>query len=199
VHQTHPVLVNRTNRVKNIVQALVRQIKPNQARDIELAAVLAYVGSFGIRANILKKHHLGRPLSSEELPEFLKHSQIGHDLIANIPQLEQVAKAVLYQEKSYNGDGLPFDDVAGDEIPLGARILKVASDYDLWLTRGVSPEGAVSRLRTSSRYDPRIVEALEFVAGLRRIQRTKQKTGQQNQADSTHPRFGACSGDGARQ
>ena len=54
--------------------------------------------------------------------------QIGHNLLSHIPRLESVAAVVLYQNKNFDGTGFPSDKTAGEDIPIGARILRVLQD-----------------------------------------------------------------------
>ena len=90
---------------------------------------------------------------------------VGHDLIAHIPRLEQVAEIIAYQEKLYNGSGMPDDERMGEQIPLGARILKVALDFDKLIEGKFSHEEAVSEItRRGYCYDPNVVAALKAYA-----------------------------------
>ena len=50
---------------------------------------------------------------------------VGGSLLAHIPRLEGVSRIILYQNKLFNGSGFPNDNVAGADIPLGARVLRV--------------------------------------------------------------------------
>ena len=58
------------------------------------------------------------------------HPRIAADLVGNIPRLREVAEIIAYQEKRFDGGGLPPDGASGGRIPLGARVLKVALDFD---------------------------------------------------------------------
>jgi len=75
----------------------------------------------------------------------------------------QVANIVLYQGKNYDGTGYPDDSRCGQEIPLGARIIRAAADYILWQCRGFSRDGAIGRLNNTTRYDPNVISALDRV------------------------------------
>jgi hypothetical protein len=54
--------------------------------------------------------------------------EVGAQLLGNIPRLEEVARIVRYQHKNFDGTGWPLDAVAGLDIPIGARLLKVLAD-----------------------------------------------------------------------
>jgi len=75
-------------------------------------------------------------------------------------RLEAVAQIILYQEKRFDGSGIPIDSIAGEAIPLGARVIKVL--YDLIRTR----DGGISRVQALQEmanrtgwYDPQVLKA----------------------------------------
>jgi HD-GYP domain-containing protein (c-di-GMP phosphodiesterase class II) len=81
-------------------------------------------------------------------------------LLAHIPRLEPVASIVRYQFKHFDGSGFPADSVKGEEIPLGARMLKLLSDLIKLEERGNSHFKALHQLRaTPGVYDPTLIEA----------------------------------------
>jgi hypothetical protein len=92
------------------------------------------------------------------------YPQIGHDLIKHIPRLEQVAEIIAYQDKLFNGQGVPADNRRGAEIPVGARILKVALDYDKLLqSRQSNTEVLEDLQKRGNLYDPAVVDALKTI------------------------------------
>jgi hypothetical protein len=84
----------------------------------------------------------------------------GADLLANIPRLESLARIVLYQQKHYDGSGFPVNFVRGEDIPIGARILKVLIDL-LELEAQKMPKDAALKLMQQRMgwYDPRVLDA----------------------------------------
>ncbi len=86
---------------------------------------------------------------------------VGANLLAQIPRMEEVSKIILYQDKHFDGAGLPADDVSGEKIPLGARILKALFDLAEVETGGVAREAALEQLRARPGvYDPQILDAV---------------------------------------
>src|SRR5690606_22112042 len=78
-----------------------------------------------------------------------------------IPRLDQVAAIIRYQEKHYDGGGIPRDEVRGEQIPAGARVLKAMLDFDRLLTQGRPPHEALTLMqRRSECYDPAVLEAI---------------------------------------
>ena len=83
---------------------------------------------------------------------------IGSDLLQHIPRLEGVAQTILYQDKHHDGSGVPEDTVAGAQIPLHARLLKIVADLALAEQRGLARPAALEELRRNRAwYDPELL------------------------------------------
>ncbi|OYW01597.1 MAG: hypothetical protein B7X11_03980 [Acidobacteria bacterium 37-65-4] len=92
---------------------------------------------------------------------FNRIPQIGHDLLTNIPRLQNVARIVRYHQKHFDGSGPPEEHPAGEKIPYEARVLKVCSDMVDLESSGLS--GAEAFRVMSGRvgwYDPEIMGKL---------------------------------------
>jgi len=90
--------------------------------------------------------------------------QIGHDLLSHIPRLESAAAVILYQSKNFDGTGFPVDKIAGEDIPIGARILRVLQDMVAHESAKASKAKALEMMtRCPGRYDPRVLEAVAAV------------------------------------
>ncbi len=94
--------------------------------NIHLAGQLHDLGKIGIPDAILQKP--GK-LTVPEYEIIKTHSMVGADIIAPIPGMGQVAKAIRHHHEHYDGTGYP-DGLAGESIPLWARILAVADTFD---------------------------------------------------------------------
>jgi hypothetical protein len=90
--------------------------------------------------------------------------EIGSNLLKRIPRLEQVAEAIFYMNKNFNGTGFPADGLKGVEIPMGGRILRVTTDYlSLLATKG-DPKLAVAEMEfRTSWYDLAVLHSLSKV------------------------------------
>ncbi len=98
-------------------------------RDLEIleyGALLHDIGKIAIRHDILMKR--GK-LSDEEYITLKQHPTIGADIVENLKFLREAAVLVRYHHEQPNGRGYP-DGLAGDEIPLGARIILVVDAFD---------------------------------------------------------------------
>lgn len=84
------------------------------------------IGKIGVNDAILQKE--GR-LTSEELDEVKKHPEIGYNILCGLKSLRPLLPGVRSHHENYAGGGYP-DGLAGEAIPLMARILAVADAYD---------------------------------------------------------------------
>jgi len=126
--------------------------------------MLSQIGCVTVPPSTLNKIYHGRTLDDEESQMLEAHPSVGRDLVANIPRLEPVAEIIAYQQKCFDGSGTPSGSVAGKEIPLGARILKVAIDYDTLKWSGLADVEAIAELRKHSEwYDPDVLAALRGI------------------------------------
>ncbi len=108
------------------------------------------------------------PLTDQEWALMRQHTVAGARIIASSTALANVAPLVRSSHERWDGCGYP-DRVAGDDIPLGARIIAVCDAYDAMTSdrsyrKAMSAEVAMAELRSGagSQFDPVVVEA--FVA-----------------------------------
>jgi HD-GYP domain-containing protein (c-di-GMP phosphodiesterase class II) len=93
--------------------------------DVEIAALLAEIGLVTLPPILREKVRLRQTLNDNERHLVDRIPEFSARLLGSIPRLETVARAVLYQNKNYDGTGFPVDDVSGADIPVSARILRV--------------------------------------------------------------------------
>lgn len=155
----NPTAFGMASRVRRIVNKMATHLQVENAWEIELGAMLSQIGCISLPEETLTKVYTGKQLSQEELQMFQHHPKVGHDLIVRIPRLEKVAEIIAYQEKRFNGEGAPSDHIKGEQIPLGARILKIVLDYDrLMRSRLPKNEAFVVMRGRDSWYDPALLE-----------------------------------------
>jgi response regulator RpfG family c-di-GMP phosphodiesterase len=129
--------------LKDLVRDIAMTLKVTDTWDIELAAMLCEIGRITIPANTLAKEKSGASLSEPEMEMLARIPEIGHQLLSKIPRLESVAQIVQYQKKNFDGSGQPQNDISGKQIPLGARILHIASALHHHETAGSSRADAL--------------------------------------------------------
>ena len=160
----NPTAFGRASRVRRLVKQLANVLQVENAWQVEIAAMLSQLGCITVPQETLWRVYRNQPLSADEIRIMQKHPQIGHDLLSNIPRLEQVAEIIFCQNKLYNGGGWPNDKRRGDEIPIGARMLKLALDFDKLAESCVGNFEALKEIQSRldyGWYDSAIVQALE--------------------------------------
>jgi response regulator RpfG family c-di-GMP phosphodiesterase len=155
-----PQSFGRTQTLKECVQRMVKAMSIGKTWQLEAAAMLSHIGYVTVPPEVLGKVRLGQKLAPEEQELINRVPEIGCGLLANIPRMEGVAQIVLYQNKRFDGFGFPRDTRAGDQLPLGARLLKVLSDLVELEAKGVSRIVALENLRDRQGwYDPKVLDA----------------------------------------
>jgi HD-GYP domain-containing protein (c-di-GMP phosphodiesterase class II) len=143
--------------------ALRMGLSPAHARDVRYAALLHDVGKVAVPSEILLKPG---PLTDEEWVAMRRHTVVGGDLVARIEAFAHLAPAVRASHERWDGDGYP-DGLAGEDIPLAARIIAVCDTYDAIVTdRPYRPARTIAQARqelcrvAGIQLDARVVEAL---------------------------------------
>ena len=134
------------------------------------AASLHDIGKAAIPESILDKPG---PLNAEEWAFLRTHTVIGERIMVAAPALKEAAKLVRSSHERIDGNGYP-DGLAGEEIPLSARIIAVCDAFDAMISRRpyrtrMSPEVALEELRrcAGTQFDPQVVDAFCAVFGER--------------------------------
>jgi putative nucleotidyltransferase with HDIG domain len=136
---------------------------PSHARDVRYAALLHDVGKVAVPSEILLKPEA---LTDAEWIAMRSHASVGGELVARIDAFAHLAPAVRASHERWDGGGYP-DGLAGEEIPLAARIIAACDTYGAITTdrpyraaRGAR-EGREELERVAgSQLDRRVVEAL---------------------------------------
>lgn len=159
-----PSAYGRTGRVRRTMRQLAVEMRLANTWVLDLAAMLSQVGCIAVPDDTLRNIFNGQNVSTQEWQLFDTHPRLGFSLISNIPRLEEVASIVLYQHKNYDGSGFPPDEMAGEQIILGARLLHLALGYDNVVCSGRRGEVAMYTLRHQAQlYDPLALAALQQV------------------------------------
>lgn len=164
---SHPVVYQRSLRVTRLMTDMARELGVSHPWEWEVAAMLSQIGCLTLQPETLDKLYLEKPLSQSEKNEYLKHPAVGAKLVRDIPRLAGVAEIIACQERTFDGQGETSPGPVGNMIPLAARALKAALDFDLLSkTSRLTPAGVLLQMREKpGRYDPPILEALQKVVG----------------------------------
>ena len=141
-----------------------------ELRAIEAAALLHDTGKIAVPEHILNKP--GK-LTAAEFEKMKRHAPIGAEILSSIEFPYPFVPIVRHHHENWDGTGYP-DQLKGEDIPLGARLLSVVDCFDALTSdrpyrRRMTEAQALEILqdRRGTMYDPAIVDA--FVADYRRI------------------------------
>ncbi|MCS6860434.1 MAG: diguanylate cyclase, partial [Abditibacteriales bacterium] len=144
---------------------------------LRTGGLLHDVGKLGVPDFILSKPG---SLTPEELRRVQEHPVLGYAILKPLPFPWEVLPVVRSHHERYDGKGYP-DGLAGEEIPLVARVLAVADVYDAVTSerpyrKAWSHEKAVAYIRDAAgtQFDPQVVAA--FLQAQERIRQVKQDT-----------------------
>jgi len=159
-----PEAFGRATRARELVRQLCEILAVNPSWPFEIATMLAPIGCLAVPQEILKKSISGRPLKEQETMLLDSHPRIARELLSKIPRMEVIAEIVAYQGKLFNGQGYPPDWTAGEDIPLGSRIIKLVFDWDDLVQAGLSSDLALAEIADRRGwYDPQVVATLRKI------------------------------------
>jgi len=126
------------------------------------AAELHDIGKVAVPDDIIRKPG---PLDDVEWRIMRQHTLVGERILAAAPALRAVARLVRLSHERWEGGGYP-DGLAGEEIPVGARIIAICDAYDAITSerayaRARGHHEALAELRrcAGTQFDPHVVEA----------------------------------------
>jgi HD-GYP domain-containing protein (c-di-GMP phosphodiesterase class II) len=145
---------------RRIAQAM--DLSDEQVVTIELAARLHDIGKVGVRKDVLCKPG---SLADDEWTEMRLHAEIGAAVLSETPKLAHLAAIVRAHHERIDGAGYP-DRLAGEEIPIEARVIAVADAFHAMTTvrpyrAALLPNDALEVLaeHAGQQFDADVVEA----------------------------------------
>lgn len=153
---TSPAAFGRATRIRKHAGELARELEMRDHWQVEVAAMLAPLGSICLPLETAEKYYFGRNLTSREAEMVGRIPEVTEDLLANIPRLEPVRDILA----TMNLDFAAQED--GMEIPLGARILRIAADLEDLESAGTARPSAFAAMRNRrANYDPDLLTVFE--------------------------------------
>lgn len=152
----------RGERTARLAARLAERLKllPADRSELDLACRLVDLGKAWVRASILQKQG---PLTEVEAQSLEHHPVRAAEQLECVPAMRRIARILRHQLERYDGRGTP-DGLRGDRIPLGSRVLAIASSFDLLTTcapeRALDWEQALQRLLRARGevFDPWLVD-----------------------------------------
>lgn len=166
-------LAGHSRRVADLAHKIAQQMGMSvlEAQDVLVASLLHDIGKLGLPDDLLRKPFSA--LTPEQRAEVAKHPARGQASLMALEQLKGAARLIRGHHERFDGKGYP-DGLAGEAIPLGARILALANDYDALqigsrADRRLSADEAATFIKENrgKHYDPRVVDTFFQVTGLK--------------------------------
>lgn len=155
-----PDALGRGQRLRDSMRTFAQFSGAEAVWELEIAALLSSIGFAAMPASLLQKIAAAEELTRAEQAILEQVPQVGYELLAGIPRLDGVARAVRFQNKAFDGTGFPHTSCAGRDLPLGARMLKILSDRLTLEGEGIVKQRALETMRQrTGAYDPQLLEA----------------------------------------
>lgn len=175
-------LAGHSRRVADLARkiALRLELDPKQVQEVFVAGLLHEIGKIGFSDDLLKTPVA--MMKPDQLDAYRKHTVQAEQLLMPLVDLRPVSDIICAQFERFDGTGFP-DQLTGQAIPMAARILTLASDYDnmqigtLTQRELTAEEARVIIVHgTGKRYDPAVVSAfVEVLGGQRSLRETKEE------------------------
>jgi len=160
-----PYTRGHSERVARYAAEIARELglEPREVETVHYAGLLHDIGKIGVSEQALYKPDA---LDIEEWETVKAHPVIGARILKPISLLKEIVPLVRHHHERYDGTGYP-DGLAGEEIPLGARILAVADSFEVMTSSrpyspAMPPAQAIALLQEGmgKQWDAEVVEAL---------------------------------------
>lgn len=164
-------LSGHAHRVAQHARSLARKLGLSDVEQqmVLFAALLHDIGKIGLSDEILDKP-IGT-LTPEQRGELMRHPERGQQALMQIEQLKDAALLIRHHHEHYDGSGYP-DHLTGLAIPMGARILAAANEYDglisgTMVQQPMKPKEALAYLveNRGKRYDPAVIDQYTELLG----------------------------------
>jgi diguanylate cyclase (GGDEF)-like protein len=142
----------------------------SELRLLQYGAYLHDIGKIEIDTDTLNS--LSK-LTESEWEQLKQHPYWGSEIISPVKSLERIRPLILYHHENYDGTGYP-EGLGGEDIPLGARIIRIIDSFDAMTTdrpykKGMSAEEACAEIEAlaGKHYDPELcrvfVDLINFI------------------------------------
>lgn len=131
-----PSLFGKSLRTRRICKWVAEDLNLSDIWEIEVSAMFSMIGCITFPAETITKIVEGKTLVALEKILNENHPYVGYKLLSNIPRLHNVALNVYFQNKTRVSDTIPPEILEKvREVPLHAKILYAANEYDFIASR----------------------------------------------------------------
>ncbi len=160
----HEGVGSHSQRVAKLTRMLIKDmgLGDKDYQDIIVAAFLHDIGKISFPDALLSKNR--KTYSAEEWVRYANHPVFGQTCLYSINGFEKIGENIRHHHENYDGSGYP-DRLSGDNIPLGARAIRIADAFDRMAfveghTNANNIKKAISQLQSFSgaKFDPALVK-----------------------------------------
>lgn len=154
---------SHAGRVESLVSSLSPQCGFNglELRGLKVAALMHDIGQFGLPDRIRSRPPWDLP--EDDRPVFERYPVIGAALLSQVPGSESISEYVEFHTENFDGTGFP-EARKEKEIPLGARIIRLADGFDTFLMHTEEDKNNSNltvehmKIHRGTLYDPDLVD-----------------------------------------
>ncbi len=155
----NPEAFRTTRLLRNWMRRAADRLNLSNAWELDIAAMLSPIGLITIPAEVHSKVQDGAELSEIDREIYLRAPEAARNLVSNIPRMKNLSEMIYYQNKGFDGSGFPDDWIAGKDIPMGGRLLKVL--IDVAALSDEPGQAAFADLEKNAHlYDPEILQVV---------------------------------------
>ena len=163
---TNPAAFGRATRVCRNVIEMMDHFEIKEQWPIEVAAMLSQIGFVTLPSATQEKLYAGENLSEAEWQMLGRVPKIVEQLLANIPRLELVREILRLHTNNFAADTGSPANIHGEQLPWGARALRIAVDYDILESQANASRDPFDVLRERGGwYDPHMLEGFAQLRG----------------------------------
>jgi len=152
----NPAAFGRAERARRYIHQIVTAMKLGNPWQYEVAAMMSQLGCVTLAPETIQAVYAGEELSVNEQAQYDAHPTVAYGLLSKIPRLEPIAWMIEHQNRPVSAD-----EAAGEDIGLGAEILRLTLAYERLIQKGTSRTEAVHALALQNKgFSPEFFEAL---------------------------------------
>jgi response regulator RpfG family c-di-GMP phosphodiesterase len=162
----NPAAFGRATRVQRTITELQDYFQIRDRWAAQVSAVFSQIGAVTLPSRTQQKIYHNESLSSEEVEMVERLPHLVENLLANIPRLESVREILRLQANRFDGKDAAVSGSVGEQIPWGARALKLSVDMDVVESGRNSEISSLDVLRSRTGwYDPALLDAIAKIRG----------------------------------
>lgn len=114
--------------VSNLAYCVAKQLGlyEDQCHELAMAGILHDIGKLRVSGYLYGRDE--DTLNIEEMKYVRMHPRLGYETLIRYDFSDSILESILYHHENFDGSGYP-ENLTGDQIPMGARILRVCDTY----------------------------------------------------------------------